>query len=129
MANPNTILQEIDNEIKLKQTRNFTIVNPDQTESGTYTGKQPRQAALKAIKACGSGTKEAPIIVRLREKGTKKINVFKGYTEMVKSPDKRPAWMKETIKKSFAEKCGVEEVIITDRADQGVVITETKKVN
>ena len=110
-----------------KESRTFVIVNPDQTESGSFKGVQPRQAAVKAINDNGTGTKEKPVIIRLRERGTMKIHVFSGYTYMEKAPANKPKWLPDIIKKSHVEKLGVEEVTITERKDQGVVITETKR--
>lgn len=87
----------------------YTIVNADGTESGHYTGKTPRQAAMKAVKVL-QGTKEHPVTFKLRELGVKdKLHVFKGYTAMEKAPEKRPAWMKETVRVAHVEKVGVEK--------------------
>ena len=47
--------------------------------------KQPRQAALKAANR-GTGTKSKPEIIRLRERGTKKVHVFKAWKELVPAP-------------------------------------------
>ena len=45
----------------------------------------------------------------LRERGTKKVQVFKGWREHVKAPEKKPEWMPEKIWKPFVKK----EKIIT----------------
>ena len=59
--------------------------------------KQPRQAALKAANRC-EGTKKKPVTIRLRERGTKKMHVFKGWKETVNAPENRPSWMPEKNK-------------------------------
>jgi len=87
--------------------RNFVLHDEDGTEHGVYTGKQPRQAALKAANRC-EGTKKKPVTLRLRERGTKKVHVFKGWREHVKAPENRPSWMPEKIFKPFVKKEKVE---------------------
>lgn len=100
---------KIPNEIKEpKEMHTFVIVKPNGTEEGTFKGRQPRQAALKAINSVG-GTKEKPTTIRLRQRGEKKIHIFQGYVEKVKSPEKRPAWMAEMVKKPFVTKLGIEK--------------------
>ena len=42
--------------------------------------------------------------IRLRERGTKKVHVFKGWKEIVNAPENRPAWMPEKIWKPFVKK-------------------------
>ena len=76
--------------------RNFVLHDEDGTEHGVYTGKQPRQAALKAANR-SEGTKKKPVTLRLRERGTKKVHVFKGWREKVKAPENKPSWMPEKI--------------------------------
>ena len=51
--------------------RNFVLRDKDGNEQGIFTGKQPRQAALKAANR-GKGTKSKPEIIRLRERGQRK---------------------------------------------------------
>lgn len=91
-----------------KGMRTFVVIGEDGTESGGYKGRSPRQAALKVINR-SDGTKEKPVVVKLRERGTKKVHIFKGYTQMIKTPEKRPAWMHASVKKPFAEKIGTEK--------------------
>lgn len=92
----------------MSEVKNYIIVGKDGTEGGVFTGRQPRQAALKAANA-GKGTKDKPETIRLRERGTKKIHIFTGYNAVVAAPEKRPAWMKAQIKKPFVEKVGIEK--------------------
>lgn len=88
---------------------NYALVKPDGTDGGVYTGRQPRQAALKAAND-STGTKEKPVEIRLREKGTKKIHIFKAWKAVVPAPKNKPAWMKDTINKPFVEKAGTEKI-------------------
>lgn len=71
----------------MSNTRNFVLRDEEGNEHGVFTGKQPRQAALKAANR-GAGTKSKPDIIRLRERGTKKVHVFKAWKELVAAPKK-----------------------------------------
>ena len=95
--------------IFIADMRNFVLRNEDGTEQGIFTGKQPRQAALKAANRC-SGTKKKPETIQLRERGTKKVHVFKGWREKVKAPENRPSWMAEEIWKPFVKKEKIETI-------------------
>lgn len=74
-----------------------------------FTGRTPRQAALKAAAA---GITD----IRLRERGrrnsdgTYSIHVFKGSVRSVKLGDDRPSWLPATVKKGFVKKVGVERI-------------------
>ena len=74
----------------MSDMRNFVLRDEDGNEHGVFTGKQPRQAALKAANR-GEGTKSKPEIIRLRERGTKKVHVFKAWKQLVKAPENRPS--------------------------------------
>jgi hypothetical protein len=89
--------------------RNFVLRDEDGTENGVYEGKQPRQAALKVANR-SEGTKKKPVTIRLRERGTKKVHVFKGWREKVKAPENRPSWMPEEIFKPFVKKDKIETI-------------------
>ena len=91
------------------ELRNFVLRDEDGSEHGVFTGKQPRQAALKAANK-GNGTKKKPVTIGLRERGTKKVHVFKGWKEIVKAPENKPSWMPEKISKSFVKKEKIETI-------------------
>ena len=93
----------------INDVRNFVLRDEDGNEHGVFTGKQPRQAALKVANRC-NGTKAKPETIRLRERGTKKIQVFKAWKEIVKAPENRPAWMPEEISKPFVKKERIEVI-------------------
>jgi hypothetical protein len=76
-------------------------------EEGVFTGHQPRQAALKAANR-SKGTKSKPVELRLRERGTKKVHIFKGWTEVVAAPKNKPKWMPAKINKPNVKKVSVE---------------------
>ncbi len=93
----------------MSEIKNFILRKKDGTEDGVFTGRQPRQAALKAANRIG-GTKAKPVEIRLRERGTKKIHIFKGWKEMIKAPKNKPSWMPDTINKPFVKKTGIEKL-------------------
>ena len=93
----------------IADTRNFVLRDEDGTEHGVFTGKQPRQAALKAANR-GKGTKTKPEIIRLRERGTKKVHVFKAWKQVVKAPKSKPDWMPDKINKPFVKKEKIETI-------------------
>ena len=74
-----------------------------------FTGRSPRQAALKAATR---GFKD----IRLRERGrrnkdgTYTIHIFKGSVKTVRAPENRPSWLPEKVKKPVVRKVGVERV-------------------
>ncbi|MGB8218159.1 MAG: non-histone chromosomal MC1 family protein [Candidatus Methanoperedens sp.] len=93
----------------MAETKNFVLISKDGTETSVFTGKQPRQAALKAANRIG-GTKSKPAEIRLRERGTKKVHIFKGWKEIVSAPKNKPAWMPDKINKPFVKKAGIEKL-------------------
>jgi hypothetical protein len=86
-----------------KETRNFALRDAKGNEIGIFTGKQPRQAALKAA---NRGVKD----IRLRERGTKKVHIFTGERKQVKKPANAPAWMPAKIWKPNVKKVSVENL-------------------
>ena len=82
-----------------QEHRIFTLWKPeDGTEHGNYTARKngaPVHAALKAATRT-TGTKENPLKIRLREKGTTNVFVYLVWKEL--KPFKegcKPAWRKE----------------------------------
>ncbi|VVB52142.1 Chromosomal protein MC1 [uncultured archaeon] len=74
-----------------------------------FSGKQPRQAALKAasrLAKVGGGK----VDIKLRERGTNKVHVFKGWVDIVKAPANKPDWLPDKVKKANVEKGGIERV-------------------
>ncbi|MCX6774908.1 MAG: chromosomal protein MC1 [DPANN group archaeon] len=66
-----------------------------------FTGSSPRRAALKAATRGFTD-------IRLRERGTDRLHVFKGGRKRVAAPSNRPDWLPEqiwrpTVKKSKLE--------------------------
>ncbi len=89
--------------------RNYILREKNGKEVGIFTGRQPRQAALKAANR-SKGTKSKPVEIRLRERGTKKVHIFKGWIETIPAPKNKPAWMPEKINKPYVKKVGLEKL-------------------
>jgi len=87
----------------MTETRNFALRDDKGNEIGVFTGKQPRQAALKAA---NRGITD----IRLRERGTKKVHLFAGERVQVAKPKGAPAWMPDKIWKPKVKKVGVEKL-------------------
>lgn len=74
-----------------------------------FTGKSPRQAALKAA---ARGFSE----IKLRERGrrnkdgTYTIHKFKGSVKVINAPENRPEWLPARVKKPTVKKSGVDRV-------------------
>jgi hypothetical protein len=87
----------------MAEKRNFALRDIDGNEIGVFSGKQPRQAALKAA---NRGFTD----IRLRERGTKKVHLFEGKRVQVVKPSNAPAWMPEKIWKPSVKKVGIEKL-------------------
>lgn len=105
-----------------REKRNFGLVNEKGEEVGTFTGAQPRDAALKV-----ANRGVANIV--LREKGTKKLHYFVGKRELVSVPKNAPAWIQEAAKgnkgkifKANVEKVGTAQLkyVKLDRNDRSL---------
>ena len=91
----------------MAKPRNYVLREKNGKETGVFTGNQPRQAALKAANR-SKGTKSKPTEIRLRERGTKKLHIYKGWREVVAAPKNKPKWMPAKINKPNVKKVGVE---------------------
>jgi hypothetical protein len=85
------------------EKRNFALRDAKGNEIGVFSGKQPRQAALKAA---NRGFTD----IRLRERGTKKVHIFEGERKQVTKPSNAPSWMPAKIWKPNVKKVGVKKL-------------------
>ncbi len=88
---------------KETKIRNFALRDKEGNEIGVFTGKSPRQAALKAANRGHSD-------IRLRERGTKKVHLFEGKRVQVDKPKNAPTWMTDKIWKPQVKKVGIEKL-------------------
>ena len=86
-----------------KEMRNFALRDEKGNEIGGFTGKAPRQAALKAANRGHTD-------IKLRERGTKKVHLFTGERVQVDKPKSAPAWMPDRIWKPMVKKVGVKNL-------------------
>ncbi len=82
------------------EKRYFVLMKNGKDTNHVFTGRQPRQAALKAA---NRGFKH----IELRERGTKKVHIYEGSVKVVPAPANRPSWMPEKIKKPTVRKKGI----------------------
>lgn len=92
-------------ETSSREKKNFGLINEKGEETGTYSGAQPRDAALKAANRGVTN-------IVLREKGTKKLHYFKGKRELVPAPANAPEWIKKAAAQNKGKiyKANVEKV-------------------
>jgi hypothetical protein len=84
----------------MSEKRYFVLQKGGKDTAHVFTGKQPRQAALKAA---NRGEKE----ITLRERGTKKVHMYKGSRKEVSAPANAPDWMPAKIYKPVVKKDGI----------------------
>lgn len=84
----------------MAEKRYFVLQSNGKDSNNVYTGKQPRQAALKAA---NRGVTD----IALRERGTKKVHMYKGSRQKVSAPENAPSWMPASIYKPVVKKQGI----------------------
>ncbi|QLD89657.1 non-histone chromosomal MC1 family protein [Natronomonas salina] len=93
--------------------RNFALRESNGDESSVFSGRTPRQAALKAARRldpAGSESAADRTELRLREKGTKKVHIYDGWAWEEESPDDSPDWMPEEITEANVSKKGIKHL-------------------
>ncbi|WP_435079959.1 non-histone chromosomal MC1 family protein [Halococcus sp. AFM35] len=93
--------------------RNFVLRDENGEETSVYSGKIPRQAALKAARRLDPAESESQASrtqFRLREKGTEKLHICEGWAWRDEAPPDKPDWMPETITEANVSKEGVEHL-------------------
>ena len=81
--------------------KNFVLLKNGKDSNQVFSSKQPRGAALKAA---ARGETD----INLRERGTKRVHVFKGWREKVAAPANRPSWMPAEVWKANVKKLRVD---------------------
>ena len=96
--------------------RNFTLLKNGETSSHVFTGRYPRQAALKAATR---GQKK----IALLEHGTKKVHMFCGSTKTIpttKLEREKAAWLGATKTVPSVKKVGTQRLQVSkDEARAG----------
>jgi len=86
-----------------KEVKYFVLQQGGKETEHIFSGKQPRQAALKAATR---GFKD----IQLRERGTNKIHMFTGSVSEVAAPANRPSWLPAKVKKATVKKIGIKRI-------------------
>jgi hypothetical protein len=95
------------------EKRNFALRNRTGGETSVFSGRTPRQAALKAARRLdpADGEPNAPHTeLRLREKGTEKVHIYEGWAWRQDAPSDKPDWMPTTITEANVSKQGIEHL-------------------
>ena len=93
--------------------RNFALRDRTGNETSVFSGRTPRQAALKAARRLTPADTEQHAQhkeLRLREKGTKKVHIYEGWAWEEEAPDDSPDWMPEEITEANVSKEGIEHL-------------------
>lgn len=88
---------------KAKPKKNFVLLKGNRDTEHIFRAAQPRGAALKAASRGFTS-------IRLRERGTDRVHVFKGTRKKVKAPSNKPDWMPNMVWKANVKKVGVEHI-------------------
>jgi len=89
--------------------KKYYEMKDEQGKKHVFTGRTPRQAALKAATR---GFKRIELRERGRRNkdGTYTIHIFEGSYKVVDAPANRPSWLPEKVKKPVVKKIGVKRV-------------------
>ncbi|PSQ17596.1 chromosomal protein MC1 [Halobacteriales archaeon QS_8_69_73] len=93
--------------------RNFALRDRGGNETSVFSGRTPRQAALKAARRLEPASAEQHADrteLQLREKGTKKVHIYEGWAWEEAAPDDSPDWMPEEITEANVSKEGIEHL-------------------
>lgn len=93
--------------------RNFALRENNGDETSVFSGRTPRQAALKAARrldAAPSETAADKTGLRLREKGSKKVHIYQGWAWEETAPNDSPDWMPDEITEANVSKEGIEHL-------------------
>lgn len=91
-------------------THTFALRETTGNESSIFSGRTPRQAALKAARRLDPAPSEQAAdreIIELREKGTPKVHRYEGWAWEADAPDTKPDWMPERITEANVSKQGI----------------------
>jgi hypothetical protein len=105
---------EPESESSSNPRRTFALRDADGEETSLFTGRTPRQAALKAARrlypAPSAEAVDGSAVVRLRERGTDRIHVYDGWAWREPAPANAPDWLGDEVVSANVSKRGVERV-------------------
>ncbi len=92
-----------------KAPKKYYALRKGSKEDAVFTGRSPRQAALKAA-ARGEGS----IVLRERgrrnQDGTCTLHKFKGSRKKVDAPKDRPEWLPAKVWRASVKKLGIQRI-------------------
>ena len=103
-----------------KEMKNYALRDQNGNEVAVFTGKAPRQAALKAANRGHTD-------IKLREKGTKNVHVFPGERIQVDKHKGAPAWMPDKIWKPKVKKEGIIKLESIEPTGERIVVVKRSK--
>ena len=84
--------------------KKYFVMQDDGGDTDTvFCSRQPRSAALKAAS-------RGHTAIRLRERGTNRVHIFKGWRAQVAAPASGPSWLGDKVWKANVKKQGIEKV-------------------
>lgn len=96
------------------ETRNFALRSENGEETSVFSGRYPRQAALKAARQESTSAQSEhaaqAVELRLRERGTKTVHVYKGWSWVEETDESDPGWLGTTVTEANVSKEGVTHV-------------------
>tara|TARA_B100001996_G_C18619925_1_gene577255 strand:+ start:723 stop:986 length:264 start_codon:yes stop_codon:yes gene_type:complete len=87
----------------MTEKKYFVLMKGGKDTTQVFHSKQPRGAALKAAT-------RGETDIRLRERGTGKVHVFKGEKKQVPKPANAPAWLPDMINKANVKKLRIDRM-------------------
>jgi len=80
-----------------REQKYFDLMQGGKDTEHVFTGSQPRRAALKAATRGFTD-------IKLRERGTDRVHMFKGGRKRVAAPSDRPSWLPSQVWKPTVAK-------------------------
>ncbi|MEM2873856.1 MAG: non-histone chromosomal MC1 family protein [Candidatus Nanoarchaeia archaeon] len=81
----------------------YVLMQGGKDTNHVFTGSSPRRAALKAAT-------RGFVDIKLRERGTDRLHIFKGGRKRVTAPENRPAWLPSQIWRPNVKKIKLEHL-------------------
>ncbi|MBD50908.1 MAG: chromosomal protein MC1 [Euryarchaeota archaeon] len=87
----------------MTEKKYFVLMKGGKDTTQVFHSKQPRGAALKAAT-------RGETDIKLRERGTGKVHVFKGEKNRIPKPANAPAWLPDMINKANVKKIRIDRL-------------------
>lgn len=94
--------------------RNFALREENGEEDSVFSGRSPRQAAVKAARrvaeTADSEDDAERVAVRLREHGTDKVHVYEGWSWVEEADESAPDFLGDEVTQANVSKEGIEHL-------------------